>query len=345
MAATILDIAKASGKSYPTVSRALNDHPKISGKTKELIRKVAAELNYRPSFAGTALKKGRTGILSVIVPDLADPFYSEFISDFKRDAHGADYDVVVYDYETSPDLERRCLERMLRGSCDGVVAFITSFKHTSDLVERIWNARIPLIAIGTRHQVNLHYDHVAVDMRESLKRIFAQLKREDKTELAFIASNMSDETFANVYSYTKELLGHCQVELEMSHVFRSVSDSTCQAQNGLLAANEVFEKIPSVEIILAWNGYQAYGVIQSAIAHGRKIPKDLALIVRDDTWISRYSTFPVYAIDQRLDLVAKECFSTIYKRLKSLNEEGKWIRPVRKVILAEPVFHKQRELN
>jgi DNA-binding LacI/PurR family transcriptional regulator len=223
------------------------------------------------------------------------------------------------------------------------VAFITSFKHTSDLVERIWNARIPLLAIGTRHQDNLHYDHIAVDMRESLKRIFAHLRREKKTKVAFISTNMSDETFANVYIYMKELLGHCQVDLDLSHVFRSISESNCQAQSGLLAANEVFDKIPSVEIILTWNGFQGYGIIQSAIAHGRKIPKDLALIVRDDTWISRYSTFPIYAINQRQDLMAKECFSAIKKRLKSLNEEGKWGRPVRKVILAEPVFHKMTE--
>jgi LacI family transcriptional regulator len=343
MATTILDIAKASGKSYPTVSRALNDHPKISVKTKEHIRKVAAELNYRPSFAGTALKKGCTGILVVIVPDLADPFYSEFISNFKKEAHTADYDVVVYDYEMNPDLERRCLERMLSGCCDGGVAFITSFKHTSDLVGKIWNARIPLIAVGTRHQDNLHYDHVAVDMRESLKRIFAQLKRKDKTELAFITSNLSDEIFANVYGYMKVLLEHCKVELDLSHVFRSKSESSCQALNGLLAANELFAKMPSVKIILAWNGYQGYGIIQSAIAHGRKISKDLVLIVRDDTWISRYSTFPIHAIDQRLDLVAKECFSAINKRLKSINAKEEWSPPIRKVILAEPVFHKVSE--
>jgi LacI family transcriptional regulator len=341
MATTILDIAKASGKSYPTVSRALNDHPKISAKTKEHIRKVAAKLNYRPSFAGTALKKGCTKILSVIVPDLADPFYSEFISNFKKVAHSADYDVVAYDYEMNPDWERRCLERMLGGSCDGVVAFITSFKHTADLVERTWNAKIPLITIGTRHQENLHYDHVAVDMRESLKQIFTQLRRDNKTEVAFIASNMSDEIFANVYSYMKELLGHCNVELDLSHAFRAESNSTCQAQNGLLAADELFEKIPSVEIILAWNGFQGYGIIQSAIAHGRNIPKDLALIVRDDTWISRYSTFPVYAVNQRLDLMAQECFSAIEMRLKTIDMKKR--RPIRKVILAEPVFHKVSE--
>ena len=73
MAVTIMDIAKASGKSYPTVSRAMNDHPKISEKTKREIRAVAAKLGYRPSYSGTALKKARTSTFSIIVRDLADP--------------------------------------------------------------------------------------------------------------------------------------------------------------------------------------------------------------------------------------------------------------------------------
>jgi DNA-binding LacI/PurR family transcriptional regulator len=97
-----------------------------------------------------------------------------------------------------------------------------------------------------------------------------------------------------------------------------------------------------VKIILAWNGYQGYGIIQSAIAHGRKISKDLVLIVRDDTWISRYSTFPVYAVNQRQDLMAKECFSAIKLRLIPAINAQKRI-PLRKVILAEPEFHKVTE--
>ena len=107
MAVTIMDIAKASGKSYPTVSRAMNDHPKISEKTKREIRAVAAKLGYRPSFAGTALKKGRTSTFSIIVPDLADPYYAKFISFFKHAAQEKELDVVVYDYELRPDLERK----------------------------------------------------------------------------------------------------------------------------------------------------------------------------------------------------------------------------------------------
>lgn len=181
MAVTIMDIAKASGKSYPTVSRAMNDHPKISEKTKREIRAVAAKLGYRPSFAGTALKKGRTSTFSIIVPDLADPYYAKFISFFNHAAQEKEFDVVVYDYERRPDLERKYLERMMSGCCDGAAAFITSFLHTHDLVEELWNARIPLAAIGTPHEFaeNAKYDWGSIDTDSSVLKILRHLKRQE----------------------------------------------------------------------------------------------------------------------------------------------------------------------
>ena len=195
MAVTIMDIAKASGKSYPTVSRAMNDHPKISEKTKREIRAVAAKLGYRPSFAGTALKKGRTSTFSIIVPDLADPYYAKFISFFKHAAQEKEFDVVVYDYERRPDLERKYLERMMSGCCDGAAAFITSFLHTHDLVEDLWNARIPLAAIGTPHEFaeNAKYDWGSIDTDSSVLKILRHLKRQGRRRLVCLQEPQPEE--------------------------------------------------------------------------------------------------------------------------------------------------------
>ena len=55
---TIMDIARATGRSYPTVSRALNDHPKVSSETKALIRAVADRLGYAPNL----MAKGRRAL-------------------------------------------------------------------------------------------------------------------------------------------------------------------------------------------------------------------------------------------------------------------------------------------
>ena len=133
MPITILDIAKASGKSYPTVSRALNNHPKISTKTTAEIKKIALEMGYRPSFAGTMLKSGKTNIISVIVPTLANPFYAKLVRSIEERAFLESYNTVIYDFDLNPELERKYLDRMLTRCCDGIITSLSSFEHVSGI--------------------------------------------------------------------------------------------------------------------------------------------------------------------------------------------------------------------
>ncbi len=334
MAVTILDIAKASGKSFPTVSRALNDHPKISVKTKQEIWALAGKMGYRPSFAGKVLKNGFTRILSVIVPDLADPFYAEFVRCFKADAADNGYDVVVYDYEMKRDLESRYLEMMLTGCCDGVAAFVTSFEHTAVCVNRLWEARIPLVAIGTPDHSQVHYDGVNVDSREALNRIFGELHRRGKRNLAFVFGRMSEALFAQVKEYMIPTLKDLPLQFDAERNFYCAAENgTSQAEDGYRIGCEIFARNPAIDTIMTWHGVQAYGIQRAAQEAGKRIPEDVALIARDNTWVTRYAAFPMAALDQRLDQVAKEAFAIIKERLR--NKE--WQEPFRRIVKAEHV--------
>ncbi len=331
MAVTILDIAKASGKSFPTVSRALNDHPEISTKTKEEIRALAERMGYRPSFAGKALKKGCTRILSVIVPDLSDPFYAEFIRCFKANAGCNGYDVVIYDYEIKPELELRYLEMMLTGCCDGVAAFITSFEHTGDVVERLWNARIPLVAIGTPESERIHYDLVNVALGKALSEIFQELYQQGKRHLAFVQERMSEATLERVRSHILQRWQNIPLEFDPVRDLYCASASTfSQAEDGYLVGCRIFRENPGVDTVMTWHGAQAYGVQRAAVEAGKRIPEDVALIACDHTWVTRYAPFPIYSLDQRLERLAAETCSIIQSRLQDKN----WEAPLRRIVTA-----------
>ncbi|MGB1235309.1 MAG: LacI family transcriptional regulator [Planktomarina sp.] len=64
---TLKTISKLSGLAVPTVSRALSDAPDISTKTKEKIRKIAADIGYVPNRAGVRLRTGRTNVISLVI--------------------------------------------------------------------------------------------------------------------------------------------------------------------------------------------------------------------------------------------------------------------------------------
>ncbi|TVP73621.1 MAG: LacI family DNA-binding transcriptional regulator [Rhodobacteraceae bacterium] len=65
---TLRTIAQLSGLAVTTVSRALGDAPDISAETKQLVRKIAADLGYVPDRAGVRLRTGRTNVIALIVP-------------------------------------------------------------------------------------------------------------------------------------------------------------------------------------------------------------------------------------------------------------------------------------
>ncbi len=308
MSVTILDIARESGKSYPTVSRALNDHPKISDKTKREIRAVAEKLGYRPSFAGTALKKGRTGILSVIVPDLGDPFYAEFIRYFKQAA--PEYDIVAYDYEENPQLECKYLERMLSGYCDGTAAFITSLDHTHGLVAKLWQTRVPLTLIGTPHMElpGAGYDWATVSTFESVRKILRHLRQTGKKNAIKLIGPLPEGVRREFTAQYEKL----DVEL-----YSVESPPTDQARGGLDAGRQILKNRPETDIILTQNGYQAYGLLLAAREAGRNIPGDLAVVINDNSWINRYAAVPLYAVDQQLETLAAEVFRMLEHRIKS----------------------------
>ena len=336
MPVTILDIARAAGKSYPTVSRALNDHPKISAKTKAEIRAVAARLGYRPSFAGTALKKGKTATFSVLVPDLADPFYADFIHYFRKSAGENGFDTVVYDYERDSGQERRCLERMLTGCCDGTAAFLTSFRHTHDLVEALWNARIPLTAIGTPHMFagNTHYDWCSVDTSSSLLKILRKLKQQGKKHFVRLLPSYPEEINALLAAELREILHRSGFASSDSSIHPLHTQSSDQAEEGLAATLDLLEHHPETDVIHAMNGFQAYGVLLAAHRKGRTVPDDLAVIVNDDTWIGRCSVTPLFRIDQCPALLAAGTVKNLCER----NNAERWEAPRRFLVESRAIL-------
>ncbi len=92
---TIEDISRETGLSRGTVSRALNDRPDISDRTKQRVLEACRKLNYVPSQAARSLATGRTYVVAVYVNDLSDPFATQFLRGVLTRADRANYNVHV----------------------------------------------------------------------------------------------------------------------------------------------------------------------------------------------------------------------------------------------------------
>jgi DNA-binding LacI/PurR family transcriptional regulator len=98
MTITIADIAQVAGTSTATVSRALSDPDKVNAGTRTRIQQIAEELGYTPNRATRSHGAGtRTGLIGLIVPDMANPFFPPIIKAIQARAIGKQYCVLLAD--------------------------------------------------------------------------------------------------------------------------------------------------------------------------------------------------------------------------------------------------------
>jgi LacI family transcriptional regulator len=145
MSITIRKIAKDLKLAVSTVSKALRDSHEISAATKAKVFAYAAELDYAPNPYASSLKRRRSGNIAVVLPEVADSFFSAAINGIEEVAQQQGYHVMVYLTHEDVKKEQSIVRDFLNGRVDGVLISIASnaenYNHLTDLSSR----QVPLV--------------------------------------------------------------------------------------------------------------------------------------------------------------------------------------------------------
>src|ERR687884_288399 len=110
---TIKDVARRSGVSPMTVSRVINGSSSVSPSTRARVEAAIADLGYVPSRLARGLVAQRTGTLALIVPDVANPFFTLIVRGAEDVARRAGYRLILCDTRADLDLEREVIDEMI----------------------------------------------------------------------------------------------------------------------------------------------------------------------------------------------------------------------------------------
>ncbi len=127
------DIAVALGVSATTVSNALLRKGRVSPETAERIRDRAAALGYMPSPAARALRTGRTNVLGLVLPDIANPLFPQIAQAIEAAAARAGYGVLIADSRGGISTQTEAVERLLSRGVDGMVVVPRRGTRMSDV--------------------------------------------------------------------------------------------------------------------------------------------------------------------------------------------------------------------
>ncbi|MBB5283735.1 LacI family transcriptional regulator [Rhabdobacter roseus] len=137
---TIKDIARALNMSTSTVSRALRDSYEINPATKKLILDYAEKMHYSPNPIALSLKESRSKSIGVIVPEIANNFFSQTINGIEAVAAEYGYHVVIFQSHESYEKEVINTQHLVSRRVDGLLVSLSSLttdtRHFEELVER-----------------------------------------------------------------------------------------------------------------------------------------------------------------------------------------------------------------
>ncbi|MEY8445601.1 LacI family DNA-binding transcriptional regulator [Enterococcus ratti] len=308
---TIKDIAKATGVSHTTVSRALNDSNLIKQETKEKIRAIAEELNYVPNFSAKGLVTQKKYLIGLFFSNLQQGTSSSFLAEAisgVRQALDKNFSLSVDSIDTLTISEIN-LQRY-----DGVIIMSQS-DEDQPLIEYLKNKKFPFIVVN-RHLKDPKIPNVVANDSSGVSQAIDYAIGLGHQRIAYIGGS---ENFHSTNERKKGVLTSLKkANLPIHESYFLTGDYSLKSgwknMNHLLALS----KRPT--LVFCGNDDTAIGALRAINAANLQVPRSLSLIGFDDSPVVSYLTPPL---------------TTVHKPLKEMCKQGTIL--LQKLINHEPI--------
>ena len=270
---TIHDIARELEISASTVSRALNNNPRISKATRERIKAFALENGYLPNTIASNLRNRKTNTIGIVVPLINRHFFSSFISGVEEVAFSAGYNVIISQSNDLLDKEQKIVHSLFANRVDGLICSLSMQTNVFDHF-RLFSARhIPLVFFD-RVVPNLKAHKIVVDDFEVGMKATRHLIEQGYQRIAHLAGPTVLNTYrARMQGYVAALR-QAGLPVEASLIIHNHLTRT----DGRHAIQQLLALPLPPDAVFCGNDTSALSMIVYLKEQGIRIPQDFGII-------------------------------------------------------------------
>lgn len=319
MAVTMKQIADELGLSVVTVSKALRNHEDISRKTKNLVMKRVQELKYRPNLTARSLVTGRSSLVGLLVPDLLHPFFAEVARSLGNTLRKDGLYLLICSSEGDPELERQQLEHLLSRRLDAIV--VAPVGADQDALEMVAESGTPLILLDREAPVrNAHF--VGVDDLLAGKLATAHLISIGCKRIAHLRGPLNTVGANRLEGY-KQALAAAGIEFRSELVSNASRGDVDSNTEGSERTKKLLRSPHRPDGLFCFSDPMAIGAMNTALAAGIAIPRQLAIIGCGNLHYDKSLRIPLSSIDQKTAQIgesAAQIISGHYAALRKAEE-------------------------
>lgn len=276
MAVNIYDIAKKTGLSVVTVSRVLNNNPRVRQSNRIKVEEAIKELDYRPNAAARSLSSGKTGMIALVVPHLADAFIIQVMSSVEKALKDCEMFMVVVSAASDADFSESVYASLvMEGRVDGVI--VLTPVYNTDYFFELKKRNIPVVLLD-QHKVNLQAPTVSVDNFTGGYEATMSLIKAGARKVAHISGSEHFESSQERMRGYIEALRDSGIEPDNKLIVKGDFTVAC----GFEAVQDWVTSGSLPDAVFAADDNTAFGVLNAAQSFGISVPKQLAVIGYDD---------------------------------------------------------------
>lgn len=307
---TIIDVARESGVSYSTVSRALNGYEFVKPATRDKVLRAAQKLGYVPNQQARSLAGGRSGLIGVLVPGLDNGYITEIIRGVDEELAKSDYNLILYTTHRHRTRESSYVSTIMNGGADGLLLVVPFISNT--YLDTLHQQNFPFVVIdqfdktGKSSVVNGTNWQGAYDATQYLIGLGHQ-------RIGFITGLIELHSAMDRLSGYQSALNDANLPVQEEWIVKGDFGE----QGGYLATQDLLDLPNPPTAIFASNDLLAFGTMEAIRQRGLSIPEDISVIGFDDIPQASWVYPALTTVHQPLDKMGRLAVKMLLEHIDS----------------------------
>jgi len=302
---TVHDVAARSGVSIATVSRTLREPHRVSEDTRDRVLAAVRALDYRPNRAASSLRRGRTGVIALVVPDIVNPYFSSLTKGAQGLSRERGYGLVVVDTAELAEVEAEEIAA-LRSQIDGII--LASSRLPDERLAEIASTTTCVLINRDLTEHGVTAPTVTIDERAGADAAVGHLYELGHRRIAYVGGP------ARSWSQGRRALGirECAAELE-GVTLHEVGSFAPDVDGGRAAAAQALAGDPTA--VIAYNDLVALGLLARWSETGVRVPDDVSLMGFDNTFVAELSSPRLTSVGADLKEFGEQAVELLLERI------------------------------
>lgn len=293
-ATRIQDVAKLADVSTATVSRALATPERVSPEARARVLEAIAKTGYVPNPAARSLRSQKTNMVLVVLPDLANTFFSKILRGIEETLFEAGYGMIIGDLDGSPEKEAHFAAFTAAGRVDGAILLNGHlFGQSRDGRGQAARINIPLVALCEAIP-SADIPQIEIDNRDAACRMTRHLASLGHRSIAYVsgpAENVLEQERFLGYRDGLEAAG-----LPFDPALVLPGDFTIDS--GVAAGQVLVARLERPTAVFCTSDEMAIGLMRTLMSAGLRVPEDISVAGFDDVEFAAVAEPPLTTVHQ-----------------------------------------------